>query len=82
MVEPSRNETPHGMAVHPDGDAYVAGLTGSSDFPTQSPYDDGIGVVDAFLTKIGSEIPAPPSVEIVMNGESLAKVTKTRRLRL
>jgi len=44
----------HGIAVDGDGDAYVAGMTSSGDFPTTpSAYDTSFnGGIDVFITKI------------------------------
>jgi hypothetical protein len=46
-----------GIAVDPDGNAYVTGRTGSGDFPTASPFQATFGGVqfDAFVTKLNSE---------------------------
>ncbi len=41
-----------GIAVDSSGAAYVIGQTGSSDFPTASPYQSYQGGWDAFLTKL------------------------------
>ncbi len=47
-----------GIAVDPNGSAYVTGHTESSDFPTAGPYqsDFGGGITDAFVAKLGFEI--------------------------
>src|SRR5258707_60008 len=43
----------YGVAVDSSGNAYVAGLTGSSDFPTAHPLQGSLGGRnDAFLTKV------------------------------
>ena len=42
-----------GIAVDQAGSAYVTGMTKSSDFPTQNPYDGSLGgSYDVFLTKL------------------------------
>ena len=43
-----------GIAVDSSGNAYVTGLTGSTDFPLQSPLQTtyGGGTTDAFVTKL------------------------------
>jgi len=48
------NDTGFGIAVDASGSAYVSGVTGSADFPLQSPNQGlyGGGVADAFATKI------------------------------
>ncbi|MCD6161600.1 MAG: SBBP repeat-containing protein [candidate division Zixibacteria bacterium] len=44
-----------GIAVDASGNAYVTGHTGSSDFPTQNPYDgNNNGYCDTFVTKFSS----------------------------
>jgi hypothetical protein len=49
----------YGIAVDSAGGAYVTGYTGSSDFPTQNPYQEAkAGNYDVFVSKI----PLPPSV--------------------
>lgn len=42
----------HGIAVDADGAAYVAGETGSADFPTLNPFQRDQGVADAFVAKL------------------------------
>ena len=45
----------YGIAVDSSGNAYVAGYTRSSDFPTQNPYQgSNAGESDAFVTKLSS----------------------------
>jgi len=48
------NDTGFGIAVDASGSAYVSGVTGSADFPLQSPNQGlyGGGVADAFAAKI------------------------------
>jgi len=41
-----------GIALDPTGNAYVTGLTASSDFPTQNPAQQASGGLDAFVTKL------------------------------
>jgi len=48
----SSGEWGYGIAVDVSGCAYVTGITGSSDFPTQNAWDDSYnGGNDAFVTK-------------------------------
>ena len=57
-----------GIAVDGSGNAYVTGLTSSSDFPTLNPYLATLqgGEVDAFVTKLsGQPVDRPPSVNPV-----------------
>ena len=45
-----------GVAVDPDGNAYVTGQTFSEDFPTASPSQAArLGSSDSFVTKLTSE---------------------------
>ncbi len=45
-----------GIAVTEDGICYVAGITGSTDFPTQNAYDStSNGDLDAFITKFSTQ---------------------------
>ena len=49
-------EVGRSIAVAPDGSAYIAGFTGSHDFPKVSSIQDfGGGAFDAFLTKINPD---------------------------
>ena len=61
-------DNPKAVVVDSSGNAYVAGWTGSTDFPTSSPYQAsyGGGTSDAFIAKIG------PS-----NGPSLSYSSET-----
>jgi hypothetical protein len=46
-------DTAAGLAVNERGEAYVAGQTGSSDFPTKNPYQGLLlGPSDAFIAKL------------------------------
>ena len=43
----------NGIAVDDSGNAYVMGITYSSDFPTQNPFQGAMaGKVDVFITKL------------------------------
>ncbi len=46
----------NGVAVDASGNAYITGKTGSSDFPTQNPYQGAFAGIhsDAFVTKLTS----------------------------
>jgi hypothetical protein len=44
----------YGIAVDGSGNAYVTGLTSSTDFPTVNPYQTDQGGEDAFVTKLNS----------------------------
>ncbi|HEX4484708.1 MAG TPA: SBBP repeat-containing protein [Terriglobales bacterium] len=47
------DDTFAGLAIDPDGNAYIAGTTTSNDFPTQSPLQASLGSgQNAFITKI------------------------------
>ncbi len=51
----SIGEIGNGIAVDGSGNAYVTGQTGSSDFPTQDPYQGtNAGGGDAFITRLSS----------------------------
>jgi Beta-propeller repeat len=51
----SNQDTAAGIALDPQGAAYILGSTSSSDFPTASPIQSGLaGGRDLFLTKIDS----------------------------
>lgn len=43
----------HGIATDGKRNAYVAGATGSTDFPTKTPIQGWAGSSDAFVTKLG-----------------------------
>jgi hypothetical protein len=47
-------EKAYGIAVDASGNAYVAGETYSTDFPTQNPYQTDQDTVDAFVTKLNA----------------------------
>jgi hypothetical protein len=55
----SSAEQGFGIAVDREGNAYVAGNTNSSDFPTMNALQPEVRSVDAFVTKIGEEASAP-----------------------
>jgi uncharacterized repeat protein (TIGR01451 family) len=48
----SGRDSATGIAVNGGGNAYVAGFTGSTDFPTTKPVQPFFGDEDAFLTKL------------------------------
>jgi hypothetical protein len=48
----NENEYAEGLAVDGSGSAYVTGHTGSTDFPTQNPYQTDQPNVDVFVTKL------------------------------
>ncbi len=49
---PSNDDFARGVAVGADGFVYVAGETGSPDFPTPNGFDSTLGLVDAFVSKL------------------------------
>jgi len=50
------------IAVDGDGNAYVTGVTGSEDFPTQNPLQAAYhGYWDAFVVKLEGEVSPPPT---------------------
>jgi len=49
-----------GIALAPNGDAYVTGYTMSSDFPTQTPYQTHQGGKDAFVARLSD---SPSSID-------------------
>ena len=51
----SGNDSGYAVAVDSNGCAYVAGKTGSDDFPTQTPYQGDKGSDDAFVTKLNAD---------------------------
>jgi len=71
----------YGIAVDNNDDAYVTGLTYSTDFPTQNPYqatNNGLG--DAFVTKIsssGNNAPTAPTINGPTNGDVGTSYTYT-----
>ncbi len=53
LVGGSGIDVPNGIAVDPQGNAYVCGTTGSSDFPQVNAVSSGLkGTADAFLVKL------------------------------
>ncbi len=50
----SDDDEGYGIAVDGSGNAYVTGLTSSSDFPTFDPYQTDQPLIDAFITKLNS----------------------------
>ncbi len=66
------------LAIDTGGNIYVTGYTASPDFPTVNPIQpDLIGQSDAFLAKIGSNVP-PPSPPAAPTNLSAAAVSQTR----
>ena len=51
----SSNDYGRGIAVDAAGAAYVTGYTFSTDFPTQSQYENYAGADDAFVTKLSPD---------------------------
>lgn len=54
----STSDNPFGIAVDGSGNAYIAGSTNSSDFPTKNAFQDQLGSLDfpgdAFVTKLNA----------------------------
>jgi len=51
----SKGDSGRGIAIDGEGNAYVTGTTGSSDFPTKNPYQGNLsGASDAFITKLST----------------------------
>ncbi len=49
----SLNDGAYGIAIDAEGNAYLTGFTGSTDFPTKNPFQGGMsGTVNAFVTKL------------------------------
>jgi hypothetical protein len=44
----------YGIAVDPAGDAFVTGVTYSTDFPTKNPLQNYAGLYDVFVTKLNA----------------------------
>lgn len=58
-------DTAYGIAVDPQGNAYVAGLTYSTNFPVATPIQSTKSTFgDAFITMIGAVTSAPPAINI------------------
>ena len=72
----SSDDCAYGIAIDTSGNAYVAGGTFSTDFPTQNPYQGEFGgggdYGDAFVTKIIDEPNTPPTADITspLNGST------------
>jgi hypothetical protein len=56
------DEYGYGIAVDGAGNAYVTGLTYSSNFPTLNQYQTYQGVVDAFVTKLNTNLSGAASL--------------------
>ena len=50
----SATDTAVGVALDPNGCAYVAGVTTSIDFPTHNPFQTDQGGIDLFVTKLNA----------------------------
>ena len=62
-----------GIAIDVSGNAYVAGDTGSTDFPTANAFQaTSGGSIDAFVAKIGEPPPTPTPTPAPVPGTSLA----------
>jgi hypothetical protein len=60
----SGGEAGSAIAVDTTGNAYVTGLTASSDFPTANPLQPGLrGMQNAFVAKIGTVVTPGPAVQ-------------------
>jgi hypothetical protein len=53
----SNSDSPSGIAVDTDGNAYIVGVTNQTDFPTQDAFDSSLGGSqgDAFVTKLAPD---------------------------
>jgi len=61
------------IALDATGNAYVAGVVSSKDFPTVNPFQGAIGGGnDAFVLKISSGAPGIPTITAVQNGASFS----------
>jgi Bacterial Ig-like domain (group 3)/Beta-propeller repeat len=60
----SGNDSGYGIAVDSSGNAYVAGLTSSTNFPTMNPLQPtfGGGSFDAFVAKIGTPLSSATTI--------------------
>ncbi len=65
-----------GIAVDGSGNAYVAGYTHSSDFPTLNPYQTDQGGLDVFVTKFGG-LPHDASVRRIVVPDSSVSYLST-----
>lgn len=65
----SGNDEGYGISVDNNNDAYVTGLTYSTDFPLQNPYQNSnAGLGDAFITHIGAPVNNPPQQPLTPSG--------------
>jgi uncharacterized protein (TIGR03437 family) len=72
-------ETAYGIAIDAAGSVYLAGFTGSSDFPVTSAYQEQYrGSGEGFIAKISDVFPGPPTLPAnsVVNGASFRPATE------
>jgi hypothetical protein len=79
------DEAGYGIAVDGSGNAYVAGFTQATDFPTRNPWQPTLaGSLDAFVTKLNDATPTPtlaatstPSPTLTSTPTPTATITPT-----
>jgi hypothetical protein len=65
----SGDDEGYGISVDNNNDVYVTGLTYSTDFPIQNPYQNtNAGLGDAFITHIGAPVNNPPQQPLTPSG--------------